>query len=284
MRYYNGNYIAATSHAPTSSDAKGIHDLEAQLLHRATSSWPSTAFTAPTQGFIEFSRRFIDSNAYMGSTADYDGDYDVSDLSIPSDFSGSARLYIGHKNSITTTALYYADCAIAVVQILNSAGTSLLKSWNWSDGTDQGWENLATPTQIAGVQAVGFPESLATTAARTWGGTLSTTNNASRWGIASGTASANTGAADGVSTTYSETADGGNGTILPSPGDAVVSQTASTSYVYRETSSSTAYSAVVMRSPAYTFSGGEIIRICHCMPGFASSAMNADDTLYLGVI
>ena len=39
------------------------------------------------------------------------------------------------------------------------------------------------------------------------------------------------------------------------------------------------------RSSAYTFSGGEIIRIAHCMPGGngTGNEMNPDDTLYIGI-
>ena len=287
MRYYNGNFMRKGDNATTASGANGIYDLEAQSIHKGEDRWPATIQTDPTVGFVEFSRRIIDSGAYMGGNSDYDGNYDVSDVNVPSTFSGSARIYIGHKVSIVTGSTFRADCAIACIQILNSAGTTLLKSWNWSGGTHQGWENKGTGTQVGGVQAHGYPESLATAAAATYGVNLGTgSTNQSLFTMATGTTSQFTGAADGISSDYSEDGvDSGIGTILPSPGDAVVAQATDTKYIYRETSSSTRFSGVTCRSSAYTFSGGEIIRIAHCCPGrtTASDGMDPNATLYIGV-
>jgi len=288
MRYYNGNFMRKGDNDPTVDGASGIYNLEAQLIHKGEDRWPPTVatFTDPTLGFVEFSRRHIDSAAYMGNSNDYDGNYDVSDINVPSTFSGSARLYIGHKVSIPIGSTFRADVAIACIQILNAAGTTLLKSWNWSGNTHQGWENKQTTVEVTGVQAVSYPESLQVAAAATYGSALTGTASRLSWSLASGTSSANTGAADGISTDYSENGvDSGIGTILPSPGDAVVAQVANTFYIYREASNSTRFSGVTARSPAYTFSGSEIIRIAHCMPGGSgtSSAMNPDDTLYIGI-
>ena len=234
MRYYNGNYIRKNENNPTSAGAVGIYDLEAQLVHKAESNWPPTlqVFTNPTLGFVEFSNRHIDSNAYMGNSDDYDGNYDVADVVVPNSFSGSARIYLAHKNSITTGATYRADCAIACIQILNAAGNTLLKSWNWSGNSHQGWENRSPNTAIDGVQGVGYPESLQTAAAATYGVNLNNSYGHERWSIASGTGSSRTGAADGISSDYSENGvDSGIGTILPSAGNGVVAQASDTYYI-----------------------------------------------------
>jgi hypothetical protein len=289
MRYYNGNLITNSDNNPDVAEASGIFNLEAQLIHKKETRWPATqeTFVDPTSGYVEFSRRFIESNIYMGNSNDYDGGYDVSDINVPSTFSGSARIYIGHKVSIVSGSTFYADVAIACVQILNSAGNSLLKSWNWSSSSSsphQNWENLQSLTQITGTQTQGFPETLATSAARTFGVTLNNSHNENKFSYSSSTGSSNTGAADGISSDYYENGvDNGIGTILPSPGNAVVSQVSNTSYIYRETSGADRYSGVVCRSPAYTFSGSEIIRIAHCMPGLSTAPMNPNDTLYIGV-
>ena len=288
MRYYNGNFIRKGDNEPSDFAANGIYNLEAQLVHKAESRWPFTVatFTDPTLGFVEFSRRHIDSSAYMGNSNDYDGNYDVSDIHVPATFSGSARLYLGMKNSIPTGSVFRADVAVACIQILNSAGNTLLKSWNWSGNTDQGWENKQTKVEVSGIQTISYPESLQTAAAATYGSTFTGTSQTTAWSLASDTGSSSTGAADGISTDYSENGvDSGIGTILPSPGDAVVAQVVGTYYIYRETSSSTRFSGVTARSPAYTFSGGEIIRIAHCMPGGGGTGneMNPDDTLYIGI-
>ena len=288
MRYYNGNFIRKGDNDPTGGAANGIYNLEAQLIHKAEDRWPATLELDdnpvpgdPTADFLEVSLRHIDSDFYMGNSSDYDGNYDVSEVSIPSTFSGSARIYLGVKVSIESGSTFYADVPVAAIQILNSAGTSLLESFVFSDD-NQSWENLGTLTEISGSSTVGFPESLATSAARTYGGTLDTNINEDKFSIASSTGSSNTGAAGGISTIYKTTADGGSDTILPL-GASQVAQVGSNYYLYRETSGSARYSGVVCRSPAYTFSGSEKIRICHAMTGYSQARMNTDDTLYLGV-
>lgn len=287
MRYYNKNLITATDQDPTISQANGVFNLEAQLIHKQEGRWPATVVvtTDPTEGWVEFSRRFIESDTYMGNSNDYDGGYDVSDVNIPATFSGSARVYLGHKMSIVAPGeTYYGDTPIACIQILNSAGNSLLKSWNWSGNTHQSWENLSGAHQISGIQTQGFVETLATTAARSFGSNINSSPGQERWAFVGSTGSSYTGCAAGISANYSENGvDSGIGTILPSPGNAVVSQTSGTKYLFRETSSSTRYSGVVCRSPAYTFSGSEIIRIAHAMTGYSTAPLNADDTLYIGV-
>src|SRR5210317_1544552 len=72
-----------------------------------------------TSSFYEISNRFIASNTYMGSSADYSGPYDVG--SVTTDFSGTGRIYIGVKVTAVTT--YYNDIPIEAVQLLNSSGT-----------------------------------------------------------------------------------------------------------------------------------------------------------------
>jgi len=285
MRYYNGNFIRKGDNDPTSAAANGVYNLEAQLIHKGEGRWPATfnleVAGDPTADFVEVSLRHIDSDIYMGSIADYDGNYDVTEVSIPSTFSGSARIYLGVKISIATGSTFYADVPIAAIQILNSAGTSLLESFVFSDD-NQSWENLGTLTQISGSSTIGFPESLATSAARTFGGTLDATVNEDKFSLASSTGSNNTGAEGGISTVYKTTADGGSDTILPL-GAEKVAQVNGSNYLYREASGSTRYSGVVCRSPAYTFSGSEKIRICHAVTGYSQERMNPDDTLYLGV-
>lgn len=284
MRYYNGNYIRATDQNVDEGGASGFFNLEAQLIYLAENKWPATVATDPTVGFIEYSRRFIASDTYMsGSSADYDGPYDVSDVNIPATYSGSARVYLGTKIHFIG-GTYLADMPIACIQILNSAGNSLLKSWNWSGGTNQGWENLGTTTQISGTDVLGFVESLSTSAARTYGGSFVQGADKTAFTMATSTGSSNTGAADGISSDYSENGvDSGIGTILPSPGNGVVNQSSGTYFIYRESSDSTRYSGVVCRSPAYTFSGGEIIRIAHAMTGYSTSPLNADSCMFIGV-
>ena len=83
--------------------------------------------------------------------------------------------------------------------------------------------------------------------------------------------------------TYKLTADNGSNTLAP-VGNGTVSQANTLyRYAYRETSGSTLYSGTVMRSPTYTFSGGEYIRVIHALTGPTTPQMDPNDTLYVAV-
>ena len=229
-----------------------------------------------TTNFVEFSNRFIESDTYMGNGDDYDGPYDVAQ--VQTDFTGSGRIYIGAKNTSNTE--YRNDIAIGGVQLLS--GSTLVKSWIFntsSGGTGSSWETYAS--QISGTSSQGFPITPATASGYTYI-SMGTGNTYTRFQFATSTGSSITGAADGIGDTYKLSADGGSSTIA-TVGDAQISQTSNTYYCFRETSGSSSYSAAVMRSPSYTFSGGEYIRIIHCMPGYSLSAMDPDDSLYIAV-
>ena len=100
--------------------------------------------------------------------------------------------------------------------------------------------------------------------------------------LATSSGSSITGAADGIGDTYKLSADGGSSTIA-TVGEGQISQASNTYYAFRETSGSTNHSGCIMRSPEYTFSGGEYIRIIHCMPGYSQVPMDPDDSLYIAV-
>ena len=290
MRHYNGNFITKTRTVPTSSAASGIWKLESQLIDKAASRWPVSPIVVegqidgdPTADFVEFSRRFIESDTYMsGSSADYDGNYDVTQVTVPATFSGSARLYLGHKNHVIGSgATYYGDCPVAAIQILNNAGTSLLESWVFNDTNDTGWRNMTV--SISGTSTYGFVESLSTSASRTYHSTNYTVSgNNGAFTLATSTGSSYTGCADGISDTFKTSGDGGSDTIL-TLGTATTAQSSNTYYYYRETSGTARYQAALIRSPAYTFSGGEQIRIAHAVTGYSSEPMDPNDVLYIGV-
>jgi hypothetical protein len=229
--------------------------------------------------FTEFSNRFIASNTYMGSNADYNGPYDVAELQ--TDFVGSGRIYIIQKN-YSSGSTFYNDCAIAGVQIIS--GTTLVRSWIFNTntgGSGSGWTTTTTAFDF------GSADGLNITTASLSGYTYSAINDTKvnggdKWIYATSTGSSNTGAADGVGDTYKLSADGGSNTLAP-VGDGTISQTSSTYFVYRETSQSQHDEGAIMRSPAYTFSGGEYIRIIHALPGYSITPMDPDDALFMAV-
>lgn len=225
-----------------------------------------------TTSFYEISNRFIDSRAYMGSTADYNGPYDVGE--VQTNFTGSGRVYIGLKVTSSPNT-FYSDVPIAGVQVLNSSGDSIIQSWIFytsSGGTGSGWQTINS--EISGSSTQGFPVTPATASGYSYQN-ITTSASRTRFAWATSTSSSDTGAADGISSSY-------NTTIAP-VGDAQISQSSSTYYAYRETSSSALYSGCVMRSPSITFSGGEKIRVIHALTGSATNPMDPDDTLYVAV-
>ena len=231
-----------------------------------------------TTSFYEISNRFIASDTYMGSTADYNGAYDVGQ--VQTDFIGTGRVYIGVKVTASTT--YYNDIPIAGIQVISSNGSTLVASWIFNTstgGSGSGWQTYTS--QIAGTSTVGFPVSPATASAYSYVA-INNTTAVGKFTWATSTGSSNTGAADGIGNAYKLSADGGSNT-LATVGDAQISQTTSTYYAYRETSGSTRYYGAVMRSPTYTFGGGEYIRVIHAVTGYSGSQMSSNDSLYVAV-
>lgn len=225
-----------------------------------------------TTSFYEISNRFIDSRAYMGSTADYTGPYDVGE--VQTDFTGSGRVYIGVKITASTNT-FYNDVPIAGVQVLNSSGNSIIQSWIfWSSsgGSGSGWQTMNG--EIAGTSTQGFPFTPAAASGYSYQN-ITTSASSTRFAWATSTSSSDTGAADGISSSYN--------TTIASVGNAQISQSNSTYYAYRESSSSTLYSGCAMRSPSITFSGGERIRVIHALTGSSTNQMDPDDTLYVAV-
>ena len=229
-----------------------------------------------TSSFYEISNRFIDSQSYMGGSGDYTGPYDVGE--VQTNFTGSGRVYIGVK--VTASTNFYNDVPIAGVQVIS--GSTLVASWIFntsSGGSGSGWQTYTSQTAQQGTQ--GFPVTPATASGYTYSN-ITTTTGVGQFSWATYTGSSYTGAADGIGDTYKLSADGGSNTLAP-VGDAQISQTTSTYYAYRETSASTVYTGAIMRSPSYTFSGGEKIRVIHALTGPTSTQMDTDDTLYVAV-
>ena len=80
------------------------------------------------------------------------------------------------------------------------------------------------------------------------------------------------GIASGTGTAYTV----GNGTVA---------QSASTSYIYAEVSGATRYSHVIARSPSYSFSASDKIRVVHGVvtSSAESSSLNINDSLWIGI-
>lgn len=197
--------------------------------------------------------------------------YNVFDFNVPSGASGSKRIYIGLKCTHPTT--YRNDACFAGLQILNSAGTAIQRADIFSVGTES-YETVTA--RIRNSSSIGFaPISTATSASYT---AIANGSSARRFNRASGTGSTYTGMADGISTAYNSSA------ILPAPSNTTiyqVNQSGGTYYHYVETSGVSRYDEYTMRSPAYNFSGGEIIRLCAQLS--SNSGFDIDNTIFLAI-
>ena len=213
--------------------------------------------------FYEISNRYVN----PPSTADYTGNYDVGEVQVNS--SGSKKLYLALKQTTSTT--YFNDICIAAVQVLNSSNV-VQQTWNFSS-SGQSWQT--TTSQIAGSSNLLSSYITPTQAAAYTYSNINYSTGLNIIGLTSGTASNSTGCADGISSTN---------TNYP-VGDNQVAQSSNTFYIYRETSSSTRYSNAIARSPSYTFSAGDKIRVVHniCIPSSMNSSINVDDSIWVGI-
>lgn len=232
-----------------------------------------------TSSFYEISSRSIDSDTYMGNSDDYNGPYDVAE--VQTNFSGIGSVYIGHK-ATCPSSVYHSDCPIAGVQMIS--GSTLVASWIFntsSGGSGSGWQTYTSV--IAGSANQGTFNITPQTASGYTYVNIAQGQTTGRFAWTNQTGSSNTGADNGIGDTYKLSADGGNDTIA-GVGTAQIAQTSNTYYVFHETSSPiNRHDCVVMRSPQYTFSGGEKIRVIHALTAPSSNRQDPDDSLYVAV-
>jgi len=216
--------------------------------------------------FYEISNRVI----YLSGVGDYTGAYDVGE--IQQAYSGSARVYIALK--CTTSTTYYNDICIAAVQVLNSSNV-IQQTWNFSSSSNNSWQTTTSAINANNSSLLSSYLTPSQAAAYSYS-SMSTTNNINRIGIATSTGSYTTGMADGIANST---------TTAYSVGNSQVSQSSGTYYFYREVSGASRYSHAVARSPSYSFSSGDKIRVVHAVttPTSQSSSININDSIWIGV-
>ena len=226
--------------------------------------WPYAGIDVTT-AFVPFSGFNV-----FDSANDTGANYSVSEIQVNAN--GLRQIYIGHKVTISTT--YFNDTPIAAVQVLDSAGTTVLRNYHFgTSGTP--WETINRNVGSSSSQG-NLSESPAQAAALTYG-VISQGANQNKFTLATSTGSNDTGAVDGIA-------------LPTSPltlGNATTPQSLNRSYMYRETSQSQANSVTFMRSPVITVSAGQRVRIAYIM-GNRSQAegqvQDPNDTLFLGII
>jgi len=229
------------------------------------------AYRDLTSEFHSLPVRVLHSDIYMGSSADYDGEYDVSDTIVG--HTGSYRIYLGVK--ITASTVYFNDIAIAAIQIVDSTGTTVKKFWNAAYTTE--WQTTYT-SETTTKTTKGFPVTPQTASGYSYitiDGTMNKTSSelVTRFSYTSSTGSPYTGAKGGIENTTSVIEAGINR----------VPQLDNKNYFYREASGSTRYSGAIMRSPSFNFTAGDRIRVVHILAGYSQISMDPEDSLYLGL-
>ena len=214
--------------------------------------------------FYEISNRAI----FLAGVGDYTGAYDVGE--IQQAYSGSARVYILLK--CTTATTFYNDICIAAVQVLNSSNV-IQQTWNFATASNNNWQT--TTSQVLGSSSLLSSYLTPSQAAAYSYSSMTTSNSIQRIGIATSTGSYTTGMADGIGT---------SNTNYP-VGNSQVSQASNTYYFYREVSGATRYSHAVARSPSYTFSSGDKIRVVHAVttPSSMSSSIKVNESIWIGI-
>lgn len=226
-------------------------------------------------------------NSWTLTSSDSTAAYNIfsQSMSVTGGTSVTGRLYIGMRMRGTTT--YHHDWSLAIVQILQSNGTSFRTDSTYSNGYD--WnarDSLTSQYATSGFYnwstSTGFTHSYsADPSAHTYVGIGSATN--ARWSRGLSTGSTYTGAADGVwsASGYS----GGGGSILPASG--TVSQTSGTPFLFTETSGSgylIDVTTIWLRSPEITVHNGDILRMAYLGVGGSSSTSGVgrydNDTIY----
>ena len=264
MVYYRRN--ASLIGTGLITEKRGVYDLAFSGHNNVAEG------TDITNNWYEISNRSINSQTYMGGSSDYNGPYDVGE--VQTNFVGSGRIYIGVK--VTVSPTYYNDVPIAGVQVVNSANDTLDEDYIFASsigGTGSNWTTVKE--EVSGSSSQGFPNSPSWWSSRSYY-SISTAINEDKFSWASSTGSAYTGCAGGISSNYY--------TTLATVGNGTTSQVGVNYYAFRETSGSTLWSGVAMRSPSRTFAGGEWIRVIHALTGRTSSPISPTDTLYIAVI
>ena len=258
-------WVGSNSNIVVTSPEITVTDSAVPLGEDLTSWWP-------------ISTHYVNSQTYMGNTADYNGPYHCAGVRVSN--AGLYRFLLSFK--VTTLTTYFNDVPIAAIVHQASDGTTNKNVWifhSTSGGSGSTWNT--TTTSISGNSANGRSQT-PSQAANSVYASLAVGNNNQRFQLLSYTGSSYTGALDGISagtTSFpisTSTAPAGVGNI---------NQASGTYFVYAETSGAVRYSQRVLRGPQVTIVAGDYLKVVYAItvPTNMINSLNVADTLSVGV-
>jgi len=233
MSRYIGGIIHPTARyrTQTNTQSRGVWDMKEQYQHKANDNWHSPLELYPSNAG---QRMPVTLTTVAGGSADDTSAYQVhtEDFDAARAVRPTGRLYFAIK--VTASTAFLNDFCIGAVQITTGNYGALNHGWSFnvvSDYTD--WQ-YATVTGLNTTSA-GFENysDIIGADSQSFASNVNSAANA-RISRLSNTSSSGTGAADGVSSTYSKSLEG-DGTIIGSS-TTTIAQSAGTSFMYTEAS------------------------------------------------
>lgn len=225
-----------------------------------------------TSYFFPIMARTIDSPDFMGSTSDYQGPYDVSDIkfNVPAD---NYKLYIRHRRTIGNSSYWQNDTCVAHVQILDADGAVL-----HNIATNMGiWQTTTTEQSTTSVT----PN---TAANYSYSNTIYSSNSAAKWNVSSSTSSGSTGCHGGIGLHWQSS-------TTPMPiGRESLASSGTTNFIFHETSGGGSssngylnnYSTYARTANQFAIPAKGSIRIAYAITTGQEAAIDSNQTLYVG--
>ena len=170
----------------------------------------------------------------------------------------------------TTSTTYINDICIAAVQVLNSSNV-VQQTWHFTNSTTSWTTGVRSNANSSLLSSYLTPSQAASNTYYS----ITTSANNTRISLGSSTSSSYTGMAGGISSSV---------TSFP-VGNGTVSQTGSAYYLFGEVSGATRYTHVIMKSPSYTFTAGDKIKVVHAVVTRSNmtSSININDSIWIGI-
>jgi len=239
------------SNVNSNSNLSGVWNMEDQYVLRNAEKWTGATFYYPNS---TGERIDVSSNIITTTTASDNADnFSISyvNMTNASQALATGRIYIRIKVTANTT--YYNDFCIGAIQLHSDGYGNCEQSWAFSELQDkQAWEvpsipNLGTAYANNGLEDL---NDVFNVVGQSFGGW---SNSTPGWTSAQGTGSQRTGADNGLSTSFSKAGQAPSAPDPIEPGMTSIAQTASSNYIYTESSQSGANTYFWIRSPEFTW-------------------------------